>query len=57
MSTDEAVIPSKQCELLTGAEKFVLIMPGATQLTLMFFGAKSLAAALVRPSSAVLLTE
>jgi hypothetical protein len=57
MSTDEAVIPSKQCELLTGAEKFVLIMPGATQLTLMFSEAKSLAAALVRPSSAVLLTE
>lgn len=57
MSTDEAVIPSEQCEVLTAAENFVMTMPGATQLTLMFSGAKSLAAALVRPRSAVLLTE
>jgi hypothetical protein len=32
-------------------------MPGATQLTLMFSETNSLAAALVRPRSAVLLTE
>jgi len=57
MSNDEAVRPSEQCEVLTAAENFVLTMPGATQLTLMFSGAKSLAAALLRPSSAVLLTE
>jgi len=57
MSTDEAVIQSEQCEVLTAAENFVLTMPGATQLTLIFSVAKSLAAALHKPSSAVLLTE
>ena len=57
MSTDEPVIPSEQCEVLTAADNFVLTRPGATQLTLIFSGAKSLAAALHRPSSAVLLTE
>jgi hypothetical protein len=57
MSNDEAVLPSEQCEVLTTAENFVATKPGATQLTLIFSGAKSLAAALVRPSSAVLLTE
>jgi hypothetical protein len=57
MSTNEAVLPSKQCEVLTSCEDFVSTTPGATQLTLIFSEAKSLAAALVRPSSAVLLTE
>lgn len=32
-------------------------MPGATQFTLMLWGARSEAAALVKPSKAVLLTE
>jgi len=57
MSNDEAVFPFEQCEVLTGPENFVATIPGATQLTLIFSGAKSLATALVRPSSAVLLTE
>jgi hypothetical protein len=55
--SNDAVLPSEQCEVLTAAENFVVTIPGATQLTLIFSGAKSLAAALVRPSSAVLLTE
>ena len=53
----KVLIPSEQYEILTAAENFVITMPGATQLTLMFSGAKSLAAALVSPRSAVLLTE
>jgi hypothetical protein len=57
LSTDEAVLPSEQCEVLTAAENFVMTMPGATQLTLMFSAAKSLAVALHRPRSAVLLIE
>ena len=57
ISTDKAVLPSEQCEVLTAAENFVMTMPGATQFTLIFSEAKSLAAALHRPSSAVLLTE
>jgi hypothetical protein len=57
MSIYEDVLLSEQCEVLTAAENFVSTMPGATQLTLIFSEAKSLAAALVRPSSAVLLTE
>jgi hypothetical protein len=57
MSNDEGVLPFEQCEVLTGPENFVATIPGATQLTLIFSGAKSLATALVRPSSAVLLTE
>lgn len=42
---------------LTAFEKFVLMIPGAKQLTRMFSGAKSCAAAFVNPNSVVLLTE
>jgi hypothetical protein len=57
MSSDETVMPGEQCEVLTTSENLVVTRPGAMQLTLIFCGAKSLATALVRPSSAVLLTE
>lgn len=42
---------------LTAAANFVLIIPGATQLTRIFFSAKSIATTFVNPRSAVLLTE
>lgn len=42
---------------LTAAANLVFIMPGATQLTLMLFSAKSKATTFVSPRRAVLLTE
>ena len=42
---------------LTAPENFVSMMPGATQFTLMLSGDNSKLRALVRPKSAVLLTE
>lgn len=43
--------------ILTAAENFVFIIPGATQLTVIFSVASCCAAAFVKPSKAVLLTE
>jgi hypothetical protein len=51
------LILNEERDILTADENFVMTMPGATQLTLMFSDARSLAAALVSPSNAVLLTE
>jgi hypothetical protein len=51
------LILNKAQDILTADENFVMTMPGATQLTLIFSDARSLAAALVSPSNAVLLTE
>jgi len=48
---------NKYIRVLTASLSFVLIIPGATALTRMFFGAHVFAITLHRPSSAVLLTE
>ena len=45
------------CTKLTTWLNLVWIIPGAIQLTLILSGANSMASALVRPNSAVLLTE
>lgn len=51
------IFTNKFYGILTAFENLVLITPGAKQFTRMPSGAKSLAAAFVRPIKAVLLTE
>lgn len=52
----ETIIHNKEL-YITDFENFVLMMPGAMQLTRIPSPARSLAAALVSPIKAVLLTE